>query len=191
MRPNSSLFPPNGFTHKSDGRTWTGDSWGDVARQIENFRRAAGAPIGKPLEEIYEAFCRAFPHYCVNADKNRVFVDMARSDVGFGQRVVSWVANSASTPILRPASGDVANARALVCMHCPEQSEWHGSCGCDPAKVEKVAKVFFKNLGHGPSPETNGLKACRALGEDCRLSVWMSQRGKNVGQPGHCWRLNS
>jgi hypothetical protein len=190
MRPNPSLFPPNGYQHEAHGRIWKGANWGDVARQIENHRRAVGHPVGKPLEEIYEAFCNRYPSHCQSAERVQVIVDYVNSDVAFGQRVVAWVANTATRKIANPASGDLANARAEICKRCPEQADWKATCGCAPGQVEKVAKVFFTNLGHGPSPDTNGLHACRALGEDCRLSVWMNQSPRAVGQPGNCWRLS-
>ena len=189
LRPNPSLFPRNGYTHQAHGRKWTGDSWGDLAQKIENHRRAAGIPVGKPLLEIYEEFCRSYPRHCVQTELQRVIVDITNTDVGFGMRVVQWVANNATKTVSPKVAGEVANTRASICQGCPEQSDWKSSCGCSPAQVEKVAKAFFNGLGHGPSPDTNGLKACRAMNEDCRLSVWMNQSPKNVGQPPNCWRL--
>ena len=191
LRPNPALFPPNGYRHEAHGRVWTGDSWADISRQLENFRRTAGIPVGKPLEEIYESFCGRYPTHCQKVEQRLVVVDMVSADIAFGQRVVHWVANQATRGVNPKISGDTANARAEICKRCPEQGDWKATCGCSPAAVEAVAKRFFKNLGHGPSPDTNGLHACRALGEDCRLSVWMNQKPRAVGQPGNCWRLNS
>lgn len=192
QKPNAGLYPPNGFTFRDDrsGRKWIGSTWADVARQVENFRRSTNQEVGEPIVEIYTQFCGMFPAYCKDTARKQVFVEFVASDIGFGQQVVGWVANATVRPPMQAITAEAANARAAICSRCPLQSDWHGSCGCDPGKVERVKRGFFDRSKISPTPQTQALKACRALNEETSMSVWMTQSPKAKGQPGNCWRLS-
>jgi hypothetical protein len=191
QKPNAGLFPPNGYTHfdPRSGREWAGNSWADVARQIENFRRSANQEIGDPIAEIYANFCGQFPHYCKDSSAKRIFAEYVATDTGFGQQVVGWVANASARPPVNQIAPETANARAAICAACPMQRDWHGSCGCDPGKVERVRSGFFALGNIHPTPQTQALKACKALNEETSMSVWMTQAPVSKGQPANCWRL--
>jgi hypothetical protein len=191
QRPNQGLFPPNGYRHfdVESGLEFTGDSWSDVARKIENHRRARGSPVGEPIAEIYSNFCQKHPTYCYEASSRKVFVEHQKSDKGFGGRVVAWVANLVGRASTRTVSASTARARAAICAGCPQQRDWTGSCGCSVKNVNALKDHFLKTNRVDSPQEVRALRACGALAEETSLSVWLEQPPKSVGQPQNCWRL--
>jgi hypothetical protein len=188
FKPNPGLHPPMGyvFVDKATGQEFTGSDWDDVARQVENYRRANGLPVGRPLEECHRRFCRDFPRFCGDTAK-RVSV----SHTSLGARVVSWVARFLSGNLPKPVDKHTARNRAAICTKCPSQSDWKAHCGCNVNALNSMKKQWLKMSGQKPVAETENLAACADLGEECSLSTWAQQPPRDVGQPRNCWRLNA
>ena len=194
QRPTQGLFPPNGFKHldAATGITFSGDSWHDVARKLEGYRRANGMSVGSPLDEVFDRFCREFPHYCHRTDREQVFVEMQNTDHGFGNRVVGWVSSVVSSVHLQQkVSEGEARTRAAICARCPMQRDWTTSCGCNLGQVAQLRNYLLKTHQITETNESRSLRACGTLAEETSLSVWVKQPPVNQGQPENCWRMRS
>lgn len=189
MRPNPALHPPMGyvFYDKSERREFVGADWQDLAQKIENYRRANKLPVGNPLEECYNQFCQEHPTHCSASKKQTVVL----SRHTLGARVAAWIGNLFVGKVPAATDKHTAGSRAAICAKCPLQTEWRAHCGCSVQALQEVKKHWFRMRNIRPKGNTENLKACLSLGEECSMSVWMNQPAKDLGQPKNCWRLQS
>lgn len=82
------------------------------------------------------------------------------------------------------ATGDLAQARAQICLQCDLNQEIPGCSGCNDL-MGRISRI----VGDRRLPNDSSLKGCAACGCALRLKVWMPTDALKIDAdyPAHCW----
>lgn len=195
----------DGKTHKIEA-----DSYDQLEKTVLRFRLeqivlvdAARADPEHVAEDIKGYICSNFPNSCVDRSGGMpaaVSVDAASgsvvdsqfSDQTFRmhmpliQRIAEWFGTLSVNPpsFTTPA---VADKRANICAHCPENRRWQTTCG--PC-VQQIRVNSVHLLGHRATRYDSQLAGCKCFGHLNQAAVWLQldpggESGQNV--PLACW----
>jgi hypothetical protein len=199
-----SVVPPGGFHYEQglgDG-SYTrieGGSLDQLLDRILVYRQQNGMILASGTEPLPESVwrdynaqvCGQYPWLCTGVREAPVAtVEGAGVASGFELlvlRMSRWVDGLKRGPI---DWVDQKNAtdRANICLGCPQNVDWHSSCGtCNQNLVLGAAAV----RGVRRTGVDAGLKGCRAFGTLQELAVWISEPGGDAKYkaPAICWRL--
>jgi hypothetical protein len=82
------------------------------------------------------------------------------------------------------ATGQLAQARAEICLQCDLNQEIPGCSGCNDL-MGKIARV----VGDRKLSNASALQGCAACGCALKLKVWMPSEALKIdaSYPSHCW----
>lgn len=185
LEVNPNLYPPGGyFFIDKNGFRHRGESWRDLERRVRHYREINRFSVGDVREEIMAQACSRNPNFCRESSKPTV---VQRNPLSFNQRVIEWFVRKIS--LLRqgklPRVDDAEAARrAKICLQCPNQQDYFQGCASCLQTIKTSRKALLRSESRHP-----GLKPCRALGEDCSISVHIEQEKVSAqGLPSECWR---
>lgn len=183
LRLNPNLFVPIEF-FDTDGSHHTARDWDELAAKIIGYRERRRLPPGNPQQEIVDQACSRWSDRCIDASPR----NLRQLGPELNRRILSWIGNIVAF-IHKIGFVDKVEAarRAAICAACPRQASWQDSCASCRSQINRVAKELLD--GHPFTDQMKALNGCDALGEDTRVSIWLSQEPVNVaGLPEHCWR---
>lgn len=184
---NPNIYPPDGYTFReSDGSIRRSDSWKHLEAEVRDYRLRNGLPEGNVWEDIMDQTCAKFPGFCRNAEP---FVQIpTNQSMSFNQRVLEWFAACLRSKRLnawRLVDDPEAARRAAICQRCPRQRALSTACAACIATVDASRTVLMD----GRASRHQNLQCCDALGEDCSVSVYATQKPTDKPTcPAECWR---
>ena len=189
---NPHLFVPCEFTD-SNGTKHTAANWAALASKVADYRARGKFPVGDPMREILDQVCAKHPHACRQRGQ-RVKVDSKAKGETLTRRILTSLA-LLTRKFLRPGQSaplvprDEARRRAEICKGCSKQKAWRGGCASCSRNAEELRKVLLAEARGTAFSDT--LLGCDALGEDCRVTVWLPMTPQSAELPANCWRLPS
>lgn len=202
--PNPSLHPPLGFVFReTDGTRFRGTSWGNVAEKVRAYREQHGGAAGDVLGDVYAQACKSSPTYCRDSEQPRKpsqprperKPDAPRPaqpvPAGKGnlvarasnwiQTILAFKRKNAVEFVSKPES----RRRLSICSQCPKQQSVAGSCGGCMSALKATKAIILA----GQAPAEKVVSACKVLGEDCSVSVFIVQPPSGDPElPENCWR---
>ena len=184
-RINLNLYPKDGYIFRErDGTIIRGESWPEVMRKVDQYRRLNKFPIGNVETEVTAQACSRNPSHC--AENNAATVHQIKV-VSLKGRVLKYMAYLRKlTPKLIPwVDAAAAGRRASICASCPKNT--HLPEGCATCRAA-LAAMRDEVLGVHRTKD-HRLNGCVVLGEDLPTSVWVAHDVvDNPELPGNCWR---
>lgn len=216
----TAMVMPNGWHYLQplkDGKTHKieADSYDQLEKTVLRFRleqivlvAAERADPEHVSEDIKQYICANFPTSCVDrrigfeaevhvergpdqADGTAFGEQTFRMHMPLLQRIAEWFGTLSLNPpsFVTPS---VADKRANICAHCPENRRWQTTCG--PC-VQQIRVNSVHLLGHRATRYDSQLAGCKCFGHLNQAAVWLqldpqAESGQNV--PNLCWhRSNS
>lgn len=182
--PNLDTAPPKlpnhegGWCYKvpETGQDFCGSSLSELMMNLSAHYKAAGYPQPPNLVRLVEDYiCDKIPDYCGGQPRATRADDAARQGWIAGlkhtftnivtgtQTLAAWIAGGRNY-----VDADTANARAAVCVTCPENVEPQGCTGCNLNTLHEVVRSV---VGSRTTASDSLLKACRVCGCDLRAKV--------------------
>lgn len=182
LKFNPNLYIPIEFIDK-DGTVHTARSWDELTAKVIGYRERRRIPSGNPFKEIVHQACAKVPGNCIDDGSG-----IGSIFPGLNSRILHWIGNLVSTiRKLGFVSAEEAASRAKICAACPRQQAWADTCAACRTQVNNVAKELLGS--RTLTPEMKSLKGCNALGEDTRVSIWLTQATVEDDElPDNCWR---
>lgn len=199
-----SVVPPGGYIYDqalADGSTQriTGASYDHILELVLKFRQTCTMllpqGVGVSPESVWGDYnaqvCAKYPWNCSAArTQPQATSEVATGATGFEMlidRLQRWIKGiqSQSNVFVDYAN---AQARAQICMACPQNVFWQTNCGtCNQTVSQQSAAI---RGGHRTGMD-EALKACRAFGTLQELAVWLAEPGGEAKYqpPPICWRL--
>lgn len=184
-RINVNLFPKDGyFFRDSDGALIKGESWPNVMRRVENYRKRAGRPVGDVEGEVSTQACNRNPSHC--HDLNEVTVQQTKivSLKGRVLKYLSFLRGLLPNRIPWVSAQDAVN-RSNICATCPHNTPLPEGC----SSCRKAVKAMHDEILGGGRVQDRRLNACAVLGESLVASVHVDHDVVDSAElPAHCWR---
>lgn len=195
LYPKQSLVPPGGYHYSetSPGGVridLTSDSVENLAAALLKFRTNNGIPIGNPLQDVVDAICKPYPHFCNDTTPGDVIRAAPSSFAHISQRASEWMARLWRIGAQLTVPAEIAERRATICSTCPRNVDYRaGGCGSCIDSLDRLAFVWLR--GRSTSLDKQ-LGACSGTGQLNRVAVQASvfppETPENLSSlPAPCW----
>jgi len=183
---NTNLYPSGGyFFRDEDGHVHRDKSWVRVAARLAEYRKRAGKPVGRPLDEVTAQACQRNPSMCYEEGTR---VSPNKPPPSLKARVLMWLntmlTENRKLPVATVTPAE-AESRAQICATCPANTPM-GVKSC--ATCRQAMKTLRQEL-IGSRKRDQRLEGCSILAVDLASAVHLDEvRVTRADLPAHCWR---
>lgn len=180
---------------ESDGVRFEGRSVEELVGKVVAYRKSRQQQYGNVFREVVDQICNRRPDACrwpAAAPRPQHHPRVASE---LNKRILDWITNAAERyvqgRIRYVKSRKEAQRRFELCKNCPRQKGWAHTCDICRLEVTRLGDTLrspTKSLGIRVN-ESEGLMGCSTLGEDTRVSIYLSEPSVDSNVlPGNCWR---
>lgn len=186
MELNQNLYPPDGYVFRErDGFLIRGDSWRNLAVQVDQYRSNRGLSTATTWDEIVEQTCRRAPSQCRGGPPPGLG-DAPPYSVK--DRLMDWLletARAVKEKTVKHVTSTEMQTRASLCSQCELRKTYSNGCSQCESTMESHRRIILQQRDRGISSDL----PCHGLIEDVSVSTWLDLPRVNEPRlPGHCWR---
>jgi len=203
---SSSVVPPGGFIYDqplADGSKMriTGASYDNICELILKFRLAhlnllvpgAQATQEAVAGDYNQAICSVYPWLCKPLDAPVPAPSAGQGAATFVplfSRMLENLNQLKQAGQIPYVDQITAQARANICMHCPQNVQWETNCGNCNQNLTALSYQIRQGRRLGCD---SALRGCRAYGTALSVSVWLGDPGGDgrYQPPSICWRVRA
>jgi hypothetical protein len=169
------MMPPSGkFVYDKDGEKVEDYSRNGLIAKLTELRRANQKRIGNPATDI-DKFLSGQQGYSAPIPVAATTVKQSRPRLI--DRVNSWLMTRyAKLPTIQYVNSDEAKRRAVICIQCPKNKDWKGSCRtCNAESKREVERNIVIISQNKLTSYHDRLGACAITGQANKVAVWLSE----------------
>ena len=159
------------------------DSYDELLLKVGEWRVTHDLPVGNVQGDVDQFICETYPLQCYKELKGGVGPAIPRGQ-NFVDFINAWL-SSMLNKVHELTDEKTANLRAGICIQCPYNQSFEGSCGKCSSNAKRASMILRQKKDVA---NVNSLKGCQLLKQDNRAAVWLDNyKINNKSLPDYCW----